>query len=407
MLRAKAKRAVLGFSRPPLDRQVEFWNLSGKYTGFIGGVGSGKTFAGAIKCLTMPPGSVGMIVSPDYPMMAKTTLPALRDALRGTGILKGESKKDRYLELAGGRIVHYASAHDPNKLRGPNLGWFWIDEASFVKPETWRIMGGRLRKSPGVGWITTTPKGKRHWIYKDLVASGDLNYVTSTSRANHYNLEGFADSVESLGDLSWVRQEAFGEFVDAGGTVFLGTMFRLMGELPNERYIACRAWDCATTAGGGDWTVGLRMHYYPRIDVFLIVDIVRGQWGPGDVDAIIKATSISDGPNVPVILEQEGGSSGKRVNHYVRVSLSGVQQVIDVPSTTSKLTRAMPLARSAAAGRVAILSNSSIAEFIGEAVDFTGVEDGETDDQVDAASLAHNWLFRASGGVSYGSSASA
>jgi predicted phage terminase large subunit-like protein len=107
---------------------------------------------------------------------------------------------------------------------------------------------------------------------------------------------------------------------------------------------------------------------------------------------------------VPYILEQEGGSSGKRANHYVRTQLASIQQVIDVPSTKNKLTRAMPFAKSAAAGRVAILRNFAVAEFLSEVVGFTGVEKSEQDDQVDAASLAHNWLFRASGSNVYGSS---
>lgn len=390
--------------RLPLEKQVDFWNLDGQFTGFIGGVGSGKTFAGALKCLSMPPNTTGMIVAPDYQMMSTTTLPALLEAIDGTGVIRGESRQKRYVDLVGNRRIYYRSAHDPKKLRGPNLGWFWIDEAAFVKPEAWRIIAGRLRKDPGVGWISTTPKGKNHWLYKELVATKLLNYVTSSSRENTYNIGSFASMVETIGDAAWIRQEAYGEFVDAGGTIFMEAMFRMLDRLPDGPYVACRGWDCATTAGGGDWTVGILMRYYPRIDLFVICDIVRGRWGPGDVDAIIRATAIADGPNVPYILEQEAGSSGKRVNHYVRTQLSGIQQVIDVPSTKSKLVRAMPLAKSAAGGRVAVLRNSSLAEFLNEAVNFTGVEEDEQDDQIDAASLAHNWLFLASGGQTYGSS---
>lgn len=406
MLKAARRkdRPVLGFARHPLPKQVDFWNLPGQFTGFIGGVGSGKTFAGAIKCLAMPPGSSGMIVAPDYPMMMSATLPALMDALRGTGLIRGESSKKRYIDLAGNRRIYYRSAHDPKKLRGPNLGWFWIDEAAFVKPEVWGIMIGRLRKDPGFGWISTTPKGKNHWLFKDLVETGVLRYVSSSSRENSYNIDSFANNVETIGDAAWIRQEAYGEFVDGSGTVFMEPMFRMLDRLPDGPYIACRGWDCATTAGGGDWTVGVLMRYYPSLDLFVIVDIVRGRWGPGDVDAIIRASAISDGPNVPYVMEQEGGSSGKRANHYVRSQLSGIQQVIDVPSTKNKITRAMPFAKSAAAGRVAILRNFSVAEFLKEVVGFTGVEAGEQDDQVDAASLAHNWLFRAAGGNVYGSS---
>lgn len=396
--------APLQMRRLPLEKQVDFWNLEGQFTGFIGGVGSGKTFAGALKCLSMPRNTTGMIVAPDYPMMSTATLPALMDAIGGTGIVKGESAKNRYFDLAGNRRVYYRSAHDPKKLRGPNLGWFWIDEAAFVKPEAWRIMVGRLRKSPGLGWISTTPKGKLHWLYKELVETGLLNYVTSASRENTYNIDSFASMVEGIGDANWIQQEAFGQFVDAAGTVFMAPMFRIIDVLPaHTPYQACRSWDCATTAGGGDWTVGIRIHYYPALDLYVIVDIIRGQWGPGDVDAIIKMTAVTDGPNVPVILEQEGGSAGKRINHQIQVNLQGIQQVISVPSTKSKLSRAMPLAKSAAAGKVAVLSNYSIAEFIKEAVNFTGVEKNEQDDQVDAASAGHNWLFQISMGSAYAS----
>lgn len=404
MLRAKRQKPPLQMRRLPLEKQVDFWNLEGQFTGFIGGVGSGKTFAGALKCLSMPRNTTGMIVAPDYQMMSTTTLPALIEAIAGTGVIKAESKQKRYIDLAGSRRIYYRSAHDPKKLRGPNLGWFWIDEAAFVKPEVWGIMIGRLRKDPGWGWISTTPKGKGHWLFKDLVKTGVLKYVTSSSRENSYNIGSFADNVETIGDAAWIRQEAYGEFVDGGGTVFMEAMFRMLDRLPDGPYIACRGWDCATTAGGGDWTVGVLMRYYPNLDLFVIVDIVRGRWGPGDVDAIIRASAISDGPNVPYIMEQEGGSSGKRANHYVRSQLSGIQQVIDVPSTKNKLTRAMPFAKSAAAGRVAILRNFAVAELLTEVVGFTGVEENEQDDQVDAASLAFNWLLRASGGQVYGSS---
>lgn len=411
MLRAKRQKPALQMRRLPLEKQVDFWNLEGQFTGFIGGVGSGKTFAGALKCLTMPPNSTGMIVAPDYQMMTTTTLPALLEAIAGTGIVKRESKQKRYIDLAGNRRIYYRSAHDPKKLRGPNLGWFWIDEAAFIKQEAWRIIAGRLRKDPGFGWISTTPKGKKHWLYSELVATGLLNYVTSSSRENTYNIGTFASMVETIGAPNWIRQEAFGEFIEELGNVFRREWFPLVDRLPNVPRLPARAWDCAATPGGGDFTASIRGDLIEG--VIYLSNEVRGQWGPGEVDAIQRQTARVDGAAVPIILEQEGGSSGKRVNHYVRTSLPG-HTVIDMPASGSKYQRAIPFAKMAAEGRIVLVNGPWVADWLEEVVNFTGEETRKRksdfgdelpvlpDDRIDAASMVVNYLMPFLGAGAYG-----
>ena len=117
------------------------------------------------------------------------------------------------------------------------------------------------------------------------------------------------------------------------------------------------------------------------------------------MDRIQREAAAHDGPEIPIILEQEAGSSGKRVNHYLRTSLPGFM-VVDEPSTTNKFLRALPAARAAKAGRIHLVKGPWVGEFLSEVLEFTGKESREDhDDQVDAFSLAFNWLFRAVGGV--------
>lgn len=374
------------------DEQSQFWADDAKFRLFCGGIGSGKTFAGAIEIARQPAGSTGMVVAPDYRMLKTTSQRTFQALFGGTGLIKSHNKSDQETVLAGGRTIFWRSADDPDKLRGPNLGWIWIDEAAMCDAETWPICVGRLRESPARIWMTTTPRGKRNWLFEQ-VKKGVVSVTYATSASNKFNPEDFVASVAAVSDTNWQRQELNGEFVEEGGKVFLRNWFPMVERLPDGPFIQCRAWDCATTAGGGDWTVGVRMKFYPRLGIYTIDDVVRGQWGPGEVDQIQRSVATADGTATPIILEQEAGSAGKRANHYLRMNLPGFM-VVDEPSTTNKLIRSLPLAKAAQAGKVQLLQRSWVAEVLGEILEFTGTKADQHDDQVDACSLAFNWLFR-------------
>lgn len=402
--------AQLGLDDCTID-QARFWSLKSRRKAFVGGIGSGKTFAGVIEVLRQPPNTSGMIVGPSYPSLKKSTLEAFFELAEPAKLIVKHWKADRKIKLVGNRIVHYGSAENPDSLRGPNLGWFYGDELSYWEAKAWRIMAGRLRKSPGVCWVTMTPRGKKHWTYRDLFGKGRVDYVTAKTVSNKFNREGFAEDLADVGDLNWQRQEYGGEFIDEFGAVFLREWFPVIERLPNSPYISARSWDCAATPGGGDFTASIRG--YLMDGLIFLADEVRGQWGPGEVDTIQRQTARAEGPEVPILLEQEGGSSGKRVNHYVRVSIPG-HTVIDVSPSGSKYQRAIPFAKLAAEGRIVLVRGSWIADWLNEVVNFTGeetrkrkIEFGDEppaipDDRIDAASMVVNHLIPFLGAGEYG-----
>jgi phage terminase large subunit-like protein len=247
-----------------------------------------------------------------------------------------------------------------------------------------------------------TPRGKKHWTYRDLFGKGRVEFVTARTVSNTFNREGFADELVDVGTVNWQRQEYDGEFIDEVGSVFMREWFRVVDRLPSSPSFSARSWDCAATAGGGDFTASIRGDLIDGL-IYLSKE-VRGQWGSGEVDTVQRQSARIDGAGVPILLEQEGGSSGKRVNHYVRVNVPG-HTVIDMPATGSKYQRAIPFAKMAAEGRIVLVNGPWVADWLEEVLNFTGEEvrkrKSETgdemptfpDDRIDAASMVVNYLM--------------
>ena len=371
------------------EPQAEFWADPAKFTAFIGGIGSGKTFAGAIKALTMPPDSAGMVLAPTFPMLRTASLRAFLEIARPAGLIESFNKSEYEMTLKGNRTIFWRSADNPDRLRGPNLGWVWLDEAAMMDEETWLITIGRLRQAPGVAWMTSTPRGTRHWLY-ELVKKSQISVTTATSVSNHFNPADFVESVSAVGSADWQRQELGGEFVEPGGTLFRRHWFKSVDKLPDGERLTVRAWDTAATAGGGDWSVGLRMHKIN--DKYYVDSVIRGQWGPDELDTIQRQTAENDGQDCSVIFEREPGSAGKRINQYMRAAL-GEYHVVEESHTGGKYQRALPAARESARGGVVLVQGNWITKFLDEIADFNGEKD-QVDDQVDGLSLAFNYLFR-------------
>ena len=199
--------------------QMAFWHSPATFRVLSGGIGSGKTYAGAMACLMQPAGSVGMVVTPteamaDEPIrtLRKIAGPAIVDVRKSSGA--------RSIRLANGTEMFFRSADNPDRLRGPNLGWFWMDEGGQLKnAEAWQVMIGRLRLQPGRGWVTTTPAGY-NWLYDAFVRSKHpgAEVFTAPTRSNtlHEN-PGFFATVAAAYSGQFAKQELDGEFVNLAG----------------------------------------------------------------------------------------------------------------------------------------------------------------------------------------------
>lgn len=198
--------------------QHAFWASPSTYRAFVGGIGSGKTWAGAAQILLEPPGSVGMVVAPTYPM--------LRDASQRTffevcprELIASHNKSEQRTELVTGTTILWRSAEHPDRLRGPNLDWAWGDEWAFVDADAHSVLAGRLRRGRGAFWLSTTPNG-HNWLHTEIVdgpAAGEWDLHYSHTRDNTALPTAFVERLLRTYDSALAEQELAGRFVDLGG----------------------------------------------------------------------------------------------------------------------------------------------------------------------------------------------
>lgn len=207
--------------------QRAFWNSRAKYRAFVGGIGSGKTRAGCVEILRQPARSVGMVIAPSYPMLRDATFATFAQLAKRGKVLAGFNVSANIATLIDGKQVTFRSADNPDSLRGPNLDWFYMDEAAMCHEEAWLIMIGRLRGGGNVGkdnlrgWLTTTPRG-RNWVWSKFAQSQAAEYeiIRASTKTNTYLPADFVANVKASYSEQWQKQELDGEFVEGSGGVF-------------------------------------------------------------------------------------------------------------------------------------------------------------------------------------------
>lgn len=367
------------------DPQRAFWDTMARHRLFVGGLGSGKTYAGVVEVLRQPPGSYGMVLAPTYPMLRDATL---RTFLELAGELVADfHRSEMRVKLTDGKTILFRSAEKPDRLRGPNLGWFWLDEAALMPQEVWLIMLGRLREHPGRAWATTTPRGK-NWLYEAFL-NPDHAVIRSSTRQNIYLPQTFVSTLEQAYTSEWQRQEIEGEFVDPAGALFRREWFRVVDTAPEGLWWV-RYWDlAASTKSSADYTASVAVAMDHRDGCIYIRDMIRGRWEWPDARRVMVQTMQAEPNGYHVVEKALHGLAAlqelRREPGVSHVALRGVDVDRD------KLTRALPWAARAEAGKVALVRGNWVGAFLDEAVQFPN---GQHDDQIDAVSGALPLLAR-------------
>ncbi|HET8908032.1 MAG TPA: terminase family protein [Ktedonobacterales bacterium] len=204
--------------------QWDFVHCASRFSFYVGGLGAGKTTAGAMRAILRAvehPGALGVIGAPTYPMLRDATARTFF-ALVPPALIAAYNKTEGHLILRNGSEVLFRSLDAPDRLRGLNLAWFWLDEAPLCGHYAWQVLKGRLRQRgyETAGWATGTPKG-RDGFARDFELSprpGHTLFRAST-RTNAHNLPpGYIDELGYSG--AFARQEIEGLFVAFEGWVY-------------------------------------------------------------------------------------------------------------------------------------------------------------------------------------------
>lgn len=251
----RARAAELGVEIRRYGAQKDFVSNPARASAYIGGLGSGKTFAGIARGLKfsqqpMPEGEFhgprGCIAAINYPVLEDVVLPQFFEMMDGSGLWKtgkqetswlASKKKARLVANCGcpDRVhckheatILFRSLDRPNWMRGLELTWYFIDEGRHVTGNSWKVLWGRLRQTgyEKAGWVCSTPNGF-DWMWQkfhpksQFVTEGAIWFGASTyENADHLPIE-YVDELFKEYEGAFLRQEVFGEFIGVTeGAVF-------------------------------------------------------------------------------------------------------------------------------------------------------------------------------------------
>lgn len=204
--------------------QHEFVEAVERYAAAVCGIGGGKTEGGAIKtfvyCMEHK-GCLGMVTAPTFRMLEDATIRTLMHVIPDK--LYTYHKGEMRMEFVNGSEILLRSTDDPERLRGPNLHFVWMDEAARSPADSFKILQGRIR-APGFPnrlWITTTPKGF-NWVYQEFAAQtrDDYRMYTWPTYRNIYLPSDYARSLRSDYPGNFGLQELEAQFVITEGLAF-------------------------------------------------------------------------------------------------------------------------------------------------------------------------------------------
>tara|TARA_R100000742_G_C4279004_1_gene102642 strand:- start:2736 stop:3995 length:1260 start_codon:yes stop_codon:yes gene_type:complete len=157
-----------------------------------------------------------------------------RDVVAAASVFPKESGVDvkvgdMTVTFPGGGSIAVKSADNPQRLRGEGLNFLVMDEAAFVREETWtEVLRPTLTENKGSALFISTPIGMDNWFYKlwEKAEHGDdwarFQYPTV---ANPIIDPAEVESArEELGELVFA-QEYLAEFISEGAQMFRNHWF--------------------------------------------------------------------------------------------------------------------------------------------------------------------------------------
>ena len=397
------------FYHMPTPKQTAFLLLEGREAFYGGAAGGGKSDALLMAALQYVdvPGYAAIIFRKTFSDLA---LPgALLDRARewlapykNSGELRWDEKNKTYTFPSGATLTFGYLEHATDKYRyqGAEFQFIGFDEATQIDESSYRYLFSRLRRLRGMlvplrVRAASNPGGIGHeWVKRRFLLEGPARgriFIPATLNDNPYlDVEEY---VESLGELDLITRAQLLEGnweVKEGGQLFKRGWFEITDRPPDYLRIV-RFWDLAATkpevGKDPDWTVGVKLGEWRGLYVVLDVRATRAR--PYDVEQLIKNSTLADGYDVAIGMEQEPGSSGViTIDHYARNVLRGYN-FKGIRSTGSKVIRANPASAASEQGRVKLLRGDWNTDFLDQLEMFPF---GAHDDHTDGFSGAFNML---------------
>jgi len=141
---------------------------------------------------------------------------------------------DMEVKFPGGGSIAVKSADNPQRLRGEGLNFLVMDEAAFVREETWtEVLRPTLTENKGSALFISTPIGMDNWFYhlweKAEKSEGWARFQYPTVANPIIDPAEVESAREDLGELVFA-QEYLAEFISEGAQVFRSSWFNYYKE---------------------------------------------------------------------------------------------------------------------------------------------------------------------------------
>lgn len=283
-------------------------------------------------------------------------------------------------------LIRATTNPDPDHFVRKIVDW-WVDnDTGYAIPSR----SGKIRYLARVGddifWASKREELLQRFGPDQETLS--VTFIASKLEDNPLLLQKKPDYLAKLMSLPTFEREQlrFGNWNvrPESGSYFKRHFLEIYPEYPRG-YRTLRVWDRAGTErkrnNDPDWTCGLKLTRDPD-GIFWVVDVIREQLKPFDVEKLIKQTAQLDGPEVEIVVFQDPGSAGEMEMQSTMQVLAGYA-ILARLKFVSKEIAAKPASSQAEVGNIRLVAGEWNDAFVNELVNFPK---GDKDDQVDCLS---------------------
>ena len=254
----------------PTAKEQEFIDCSAKLQLYGGAKRGGKSVGGCMKSILLSclfPGNRGLIARQSGTDLRDSTLVTffqicspdlILDHKRGDRVIlirtKGKPSEILYRGLG--------EEGEEEKVKGMDLGWYWVDEPSETPKRTWMMLHAQLNwqlpdgsRPPYMGLLTSNPEPG--WV-KELKERIEKNeeanarFIRALPKDNPHLPPGWEDELRASFPDEWCRK-----YLDGSWDVMEGQVFPELSDVHHNLDNWTDLWDVRTYK---DWVSMLQLH---------------------------------------------------------------------------------------------------------------------------------------------------
>lgn len=354
---------------------------------YSGGIGSGKSFTGALWCANAPAGSRVLVMAPTYRILRDGTIATMQEVIPWGHWHKTEMT----YTLPNGTVLYLRSAADVSKtLRSVHFDREWFDEAAHMPGSAINTAMGRMRAAKDPRVLLTTNPHKGADMYDMFVANPgpDTLVVTAPTSENPSVSRAMLELLRRQYGPHLSAQELDGQWIDLAGGLWERNEVVVV-PMPRDHRLLTVVVSVDPSVGGGD-ECGIVVVGKDADGHSWVLDDASGRYAVTEWPEVVVETAREwakrSGASVVIVAEKNQG--GHLVERAIR-SVDKSARYDHVTARVSKSERAQPVAVAYRMGKV-----SHIADFqrlVSQMVGWSPDKGGESPDRLDA--LVHGLTY--------------